>query len=132
MENEQKGYTLEVTDPRSVVPTKFQNAPRLADLNGKTICEWISWRQQFSGADKPGQAKTLTGHWREQDTFPVIRELLKKRYPDIKIVPGEELPCFEDFGTGFERQRSQQDKLDDVTKAMKEKGCDAVLLGNGS
>ena len=130
MENEQKDYTLEVTNPVSVVATKFQNAPRLPDLNGKTICEWISRRQQLS--EKPGEVETLTGHWREQDTFPVIRELLRKRFPDIKIVPGEELPCYEDFGVLFERKRSQQDKLNDVTTAMKEKGCDAVLLGNGS
>ena len=51
------------------------------------------------------------GHWREQETFPIIEELLKKRFPDIKIIPGAELPCYEDFGTVFERKLPQQTKL---------------------
>ena len=134
MENEPKNYTLEVSNPVSVLPSsKFQNATRLGDLNGKTICEWISRRQQFSGVGEAGDPnREMEGHWRERETFPVIEELLRKQFPDIKIVPGSDLPCYEDFGTLFERQRSQQDKLDDITAAIKEKGCDAVLLGNGA
>ena len=133
MENEPKGYSLEVNNPRSVVSSKFQNAPRLEDLNGKTICEWISWRQQFSAASEAGDPnREMEGHWRELDTFPVIRELLKKRFPDIKIVPGQELPCYEDYLPNAPTGSSQQERLNIITTAMKEKGCDAVILGNGS
>ena len=125
-------YTLEVSSPVSLVSTAFQNAPRLESLQGKTIGEWISRRQQVSGLNKPGAPRGEVGHWRETETFPVIEESLKRRFPDIKIVPGAELPCYEDFGTLFERKLSQQEKLDHITTAIKEKGCDAVILGNGA
>ncbi len=128
-----KGYALEVSNPVSAKPSEaLQNAPRLGDLKGKTICEWISRRQQVPGVSKPGEPASEVGHWRETEVFPVIEELLKRRFPDIKIIPGAELPCYEDFGALFERKLSQQEKLDDITTAMKEKGCDAVILGNGA
>ncbi len=137
MENEEvasglsgaKGYVLEVSNPVSVTPTKFQNAPRLGDLKGKTICEWISKRWQLA---KPGELTSATGHWREAETFPIIEESLKKRFPDIKIIPGAELPGYEDFSSQFERELSQEEKLNQVTTVMKERGCDAVILGNGA
>ena len=124
-----KEYVLEVSNPVSVAPTEFQNAPRLGDLKGKTIGEWISKRWQLS---KPGVLKSATGHWREAETFPIIEEELKKRFPDIKIIPGAELPGYEDFSSQFERELSQEEKLDQVSRALKEKGCDAVILGNGA
>ena len=125
MENEPKNYTLEVSNPVSVVSTKFQNAPRLGDLNGKTICEWIT-----KGLRKPEDPTgSDRGHWRASETFPIIEELLKKRFPDVKIIPGAELPGFEDYARHPEL--SEQTKLNHVTTAMKEKGCDAVILGNG-
>ncbi len=127
-----KEYTLEVMSPVSKASVSFQNAPRLGDLNGKTICEWISRRQQVSGATKAGEPAREVGHWRENEIFPVIEELLKKRFPNIKIVPGADLPCYEDYGSLFERKLSQQEKLDVITTAMKEHGCDAVILGNGA
>ena len=127
-----KEYTLEVMSPVSKASVKFQNAPRLADLNGKTIGEWISRRQQLSGALKPGEAPRAIGHWREDEIFPIIEEQLKKRFPKVKIVPGADLPCFEDYGSLFERKLSPQQKLDVITKAMKDAGCDAVILGNGA
>ena len=129
---EVKEYTLEVMSPVSKASVKFQNAPRLPDLNGKVVGEWISRRQQLSGALKPGEAPRAIGHWREDEIFPIIEEELKKRFPKVKIVPGTELPCFEDFGSLFERKLTQQQKLDVITKAMKDAGCDAVILGNGA
>ena len=53
---------------------KYPYARRLPDLNGKTIGE-ISNRL-----------------WESDRMFPLIREELKKRYPDIKFVPYTELP----------------------------------------
>ncbi len=49
------------------------HAPRLADLNGKTICELSN------------------DNWEWQRTFPVIRELLQRQFPTAKIIPYTEL-----------------------------------------
>ena len=44
-------------------------SPRLADLNGKTVAE--VWNGVFKG----------------DQTFPVIRKLLKQKFPSINIIP---------------------------------------------
>ena len=54
--------------------SKAQHATRLDDLNGKTIGE-ISNRL-----------------WESDLIFPLIRSILKERYPDIKFVTFDEFP----------------------------------------
>ena len=78
---------------------KFPYARRLPDLNGKTIGE-ISNRL-----------------WESDSIFPVIRELLKKRYPDIKFIPYTEFPNTAD-------KISDNEELPDIVLA---RGCDAVI-----
>ena len=78
---------------------KFPYARRLADLKGKTIGE-ISNRL-----------------WESDRIFPLIRELLKQRYPDIKFVPYTEFPSGADH-------ISDNEELADLVVA---KGCDAVI-----
>jgi ABC-type amino acid transport substrate-binding protein len=78
---------------------KYPYARRLADLNGKTIGE-ISNRL-----------------WESDRIFPLIRELLKRRFPDIKFVP------YTDFPWGADNI-SDNEELGDLVVA---KGCDAVI-----
>ncbi len=83
-------------------------APRLDTLEGKTICEL--WNESFN-ADK---------------SFAVIRELLKQNYPGIKVIPCTEMPVhhpMEDIGVTNELS-------EELIRALKEKGCDAVISGN--
>ena len=81
-----------------------QLAPRLYTLEGKTICE------------------VYNGGFRGDRTFPLIRELLKKRYPTIKFIPYSEIP------------ESNVHAIEDVVKALpdvfRQKGCDALISGN--
>ncbi len=84
-------------------------APRLADLSGKTVCELSN------------------GHFRADVSFPIIRELLQKRYPGIKVIPYTEFPIHWLRG-------STEDilKLDETAVALVvQRGCDAVIVGNG-
>ena len=85
-------------------------ATHFSDLNGKTVCE-------------------LDGRgFRANETMPVIREMLKKRYPEVKIIQSGEIysPDHEDQAVKI-RERS----LEDLSNALLEKGCDAVITGNG-
>ena len=81
-------------------------ASRLPDLNGKTVCE------------------VTNDGFRGDVVLPLIRELLKKRYPDIKVVPYTELPRFR-----------PSENIDELSKSLQEqllqKGCDAVIAGVG-
>ena len=107
-------YTLEVSNPVSVpAQTTLQSAPRLADLNGKTICE--VW-------NGPG--------WRAPETFPYIEELLKARFPDINIIPYTEFPPYYVGPEGAYGVVIKEDPAK-IAPVIKEKGCDAVILGNG-
>lgn len=84
-------------------------APRLHDLNGKTICE--VWNGDFRG----------------HITFPIMRELLKKRFPDVKIIPYTEFPITTVIGSTDKLQK----RLEGAVALAKERGCDAMITGNG-
>jgi hypothetical protein len=84
-------------------------AARPASLNGKTVGE--IWNEDFKG----------------DVMFPAYRELLRQRYPDVKIVPYTELPHGVLKGT----PAYQRDVISQIASALKDKGVDAVISGNG-
>ncbi|MBI4319273.1 MAG: hypothetical protein HY675_12355 [Chloroflexi bacterium] len=99
---------LEVLSPLSKQrEVEAANAPRLATLEGKTICELCS-----------------SQGWRAEATFPVIRELLQKRYPTSRIVPYTEFPH---RSGGVDTYEIPVDRIGAV---LSEKGCDALIVGN--
>ncbi len=84
-------------------------APRLNTLEGKTICE--TWNGDFKG----------------DFMFPIYREVLKERYPGVKIIPYTEFPSSPLTGTpAYQREIAQQ-----IAIMVKERGCDALVSGNG-
>lgn len=80
-------------------------APRLPDLNGKTICE------------------VSNGLFKGESTFPKIRGLLKKQYPDVKIIPYTKFPILDIA----QIERS----LEALKDALAQQECDALISGNG-
>jgi hypothetical protein len=87
-------------------------APGLGTLDGKTICEL--WNRDFRG----------------DVTFPKIREVLRKKYPDIKIIAYDELMTsgFNTMGQAPEDVKA----LEVLGKTLIEKGCHGVISGNGN
>jgi len=84
-------------------------SPRLDTLNGKTIGE--TWNHDFKG----------------DYMFPVYRELLKKRYPGVNIIPYTEFPSSTLAGTpSYQWEISGR-----IADLAREKGCDAMISGNG-
>jgi hypothetical protein len=102
---------MEVISPVGAESIRRTNlGARLDSLEGKTICE--AWNGGFKG----------------EDTFPILRELLKERYPGLRIIPFTEFPLSIYTGSSqFQREIAKEI----VTKA-KEKGCDALITGNGA
>jgi len=86
-------------------------APRLKTLEGKTIGE--IWNGGFAG----------------EISFPIIREMLRKRYPGVRIIPYTEFPLVTIASLWPERKAKT---LEAVRKALSDKGCDAVITGNGA
>lgn len=85
-------------------------APRLSDLSGKTIGE--VWNGVFKG----------------DQTFPVLRELLKERIPGIRIIPYTEFP----HRHGGDNPSQQRALAAEIAALAKAKGCDALITGNGA
>lgn len=82
----------------------------LDTLNGKTVGE--VWNGSFEG----------------QVSFPIIRKLLKKRFPEVNIIPYTEFPLFP--VTSLSPQRKEEN-LEALRIALAAKKCDAVITGNG-
>ncbi|MEO7728291.1 MAG: hypothetical protein ABIS45_13640 [Burkholderiales bacterium] len=102
---------LAVVSPAGLAAVKSTGiAPRLADLNGKTVAE--VWNGVFKG----------------DLTFPVVRRLLKAKFPDIRIIPYTEfyhLP-------GSDVPAQQREVAREIVTAAMAKGVDAVISGNGA
>ena len=81
-------------------------APSLPDLNGKVIGEL--WNHGFRG----------------DETFPIIEEKIREKYPDVRFVSYKEFGNFHD--------PSQEEKMmAALPEMLKNFGCDAIIVGNG-
>ena len=101
---------LSVVSPEGAsVTQKRGGARRLDTLAGKTVCE--AWNGGFKG----------------DFMFPVYREMLKARYPGVKIIPYSEFPAATLSGSPA-HQREVDAK---ILALLREKGCDALISGNG-
>jgi hypothetical protein len=94
---------LELFNPTGAIEISNLFAPRLTGLSGKTICE------------------VSDGLWEDHRTFPIIRQLLRKRFPDAKIIPYTELPV-----------GPPNIDVDNIGDIVKKKGCQAVIVGNSA
>lgn len=99
----QSKITLEVYNPCMATEVDSLHANRLDTLSGKTICQLSN------------------GSWEDFRIFPLIRELLQKRFPDAKIVPYTEFPV-----------GSDEIDVEGIEKLVKGKGCDCVIVGNAA
>ncbi len=96
-------FTMKVYNPAGTIQVTNVHAPRLDSLNGKTIGELAN------------------GAFEYQRTFPVVREALRKRFPNAKFIPYSEFPLGK---IGID--------ADGIGEIVKAKGCDAVIVGNAA
>lgn len=97
----ESNLTLEVYDPTGNVEATMPHAPRLDTLSGKTICE-------LSNAD-----------WGFDRIFPVLRALLRERFPTARLLPYTEVISL----------RPDLDNVETVARVVGEKGCQAIIVG---
>lgn len=103
--------TIEVISPAGLdAVQRSSSAPRVETLHDKTIGE--VWNGVFKG----------------DLTFPIIRNLLQKKYPSLNIIPYTEFP----HSTGSDHPAQQRELARRIAAMALEKGCDAVISGNGA
>jgi hypothetical protein len=81
-------------------------APRVPDLNGKTICEL--WDVIFRG----------------ETIYPMVREYIRKRFPDVRFV------TYEEFGNFHGAREAQVSAA--IPDKLRAHGADAVIVGIGA
>ncbi len=102
---------FEVVSPAGSETIKQQTASApLHNFDGKTICE--VWNGVYKG----------------DESFPALRDLLKQRFPGVKIIPYTEFPS----NCGGETLTKQKESARRIAVLAKEKGCDALISGNGA
>ena len=102
--------TLKVYKPIGAIETKQRFADRLPDLNGKTICELSN------------------GAFEAARIFPFMREVLEKKFPNVKIVPYTEFPN----GRGSKGGGSYAIDDERIVEMVRARGGDAVITGNAA
>jgi hypothetical protein len=92
-----------------MVHPMITQAPRLDTLEGKTIC--LTSNQGF----------------KSHVTFPVIEKLLRQKFPNLKIIPPDDMPR----AVKPPAEGVPDPPTDAMVASLKQKGCQAVISGNG-
>ena len=88
---------------------QITQAPRLDDLAGKTICSVIN------------------NSFMSWITAPLYEKLLAEKYPTARVIPNTEMPRARKAPAPGTTDKD----TDAMIAALKEKGCDALIVGNG-
>jgi hypothetical protein len=108
---QQQEPTFRVVKPMGESPVKMISmAPRLDTLDGKTI------------------AFVTNRLFKYEVTFPVIEQLLKKNYPNSKVISFEEFHVISNAELAVELRAKAIQLLGDQ---LLKRGCQAVISGNG-
>lgn len=100
----------EVVSPLGGVVNRVASGARQLDtLEGKTIAE------------------LSVGMYNFQASFPFIREALQARFSNIKVIPYTEFPEILMMTEG----REYHEHTRKIVALLKQRGCDAVIVGNG-
>lgn len=84
-------------------------APRLDTLEGKTIC--LIWNSAF----------------KSNVVLSVMADLLRKKYPKARVIPFNDMPPSSKAPAPGATDPEQMA----LVAALKNRGCDAVISGNG-
>lgn len=79
--------------------------PRIADLNGKTICELSDYS------------------FRGEEIFPIVRESLRRQYPGIRFI--------EYMTFGNTHGSAETEVIQNLPAMLEANGCDGVISGVG-
>jgi len=81
----------------------------LDTLDGKTIGE------------------VYNNHFKGELMFHTYRQLFKKKFPGVKVIPFSEFPTVFVGGDPETQKRTAKE----IAALAKERGCDAIITGNG-
>ena len=109
--NELESDSVSVVSPEGEdAVVRARRAQRLETLAGRTIGE--IWNGVFKG----------------DITFPLIRKRLQEKYPGLQVVPYTEFP----HAPASDDPAEQRARAVQLAALAREKGCEAIISGNGA
>jgi hypothetical protein len=102
--------TMKVINPEGLpLGATGEVSGALGDLSGKTIGE------------------VYNNHFKGELMFRTYRRLFEERYPGVRIIPYDEFPIVYVGGDAASQKRIAKE----IAAIAKEKGCHAIITGNG-
>lgn len=71
--------------------------------------------------------EVYNNHFRGELMFQTYRRLFQERYPGIRIIPFDQFPIVYVGGDAASQKKTARA----IAALAKEKGCDAIITGNG-
>lgn len=99
-----------VVSPQGLPPSAVRDpSPPLGTLAGKTIGE------------------VYNNHFKGELMFRTMRRLFTERYPGVRIIPFDQFPIVYVGGDPASQKRIARE----IAALARDRGCDAILSGNG-
>ena len=71
--------------------------------------------------------EVYNNHFKGEQMFRAYRRLFKEKFPGVKIIPYDEFPIVYVGGDPVSQKKTARD----IAALAKERGCDALITGNG-
>ena len=96
---------------------------------GETVIDPIKMAPRLDTLDGKAIGELWNGGFRGDESFPIIERMLREQYPNIRFIPYTE---FSLYTIASLHPEDKETTLETLRAELKEKGCDAVITGNGA
>ena len=123
------GSVLTGSDPIAARPTSGKKSPMYSVVRptGDVVHPMIAQAPRPDTLERKTVCMTSNQGFKAHVTFPVIEDLLRQKYPNLKIILPEDMPR----AVKPPAEGAADPATDAMVTALKEKGCQAVISGNG-
>lgn len=100
---------------------------RVISPEGRPLAATGSASRHLDSLEGKTIGEVYNNHFKGELMFQTYRRLFKERYPGIRIIPFDQFPIVYVGGDAA----SQKKIAKDIAALAKQKGCDAIVTGNG-
>ena len=106
---------------------KRQMMYKVISPEGRPLAATGSVSRHLDSLEGKTIGEVYNNHFKGELMFQTYRRLLEERYPGIRIIPFDQFPIVYVGGDAA----SQKKVAKEIAALAKEKGCDAIITGNG-
>jgi hypothetical protein len=100
---------------------------KLISPEGRPLAATGSASRHLDSLEGKTIGEVYNNHFKGELMFQTYRRLFEERYRGIRIIPFDEFPIVYVGGDAASQKRTAKD----IAALAREKGCDAIITGNG-